>query len=111
MHAKRRKNLLKKTKGFKWGRKSKIKLAKTAAAKAGKYAYRDRRTKKRAARGLWILKINAALRAQGTTYSRFIDDLKKAQIQIDRKILADFAIHHPKLFEAIVTQVNRRTTK
>lgn len=103
-HSKRRKNILKKAKGYKWGRKSKLKLAKTATAKAGAYAYRDRRTKKRAARQLWNIKINAALRERGLTYSRFINAMKKAKIEIDRKILADFAVNHPKLFEAIIQQ-------
>lgn len=104
-HSKRRKNILKKAKGYKWGRKSKLKLAKTAIVKAGAYAYRDRRAKKRNARQLWNIKINAALRERGLTYSKFINALKQAKIEIDRKILADFAAHHPKLFNAIVNQV------
>lgn len=101
-HAKRRRNILKKAKGYKWGRKSKLKLAKTAVVKAGAYAYRDRRTKKRAARELWNIKINAAAREQGTTYSRLINGLKNTKVALDRKILADFAVHHPKLFAVIV---------
>lgn len=107
-HAKRRRNLLRTVKGYKWGRKSKIKLARTAMYKAGKYAYRDRRTKKRNFRRLWNLKINAALREQGTTYSKFIGALKKAKVELDRKILADFAVNHPELFKAIVMQVTKK---
>ncbi|MBI4280712.1 50S ribosomal protein L20 [Candidatus Uhrbacteria bacterium] len=106
-HAKRRRNILRKAKGYKWGRKSKLKLAKIAVFKAGKYAYRDRRTKKRQARQLWNIKINAAARLHGTTYSRLINGLKNSKVALDRKILADFAVHHPKLFEAIVLHVSR----
>lgn len=110
-HLKRRKSVLKKAKGYKWGRKSKLRLAKTAVTKAGVYAYRDRRVKKREFRRLWNIKLNAALRQHGTTYSKFMGQLKTAQIELDRKILADFAVHHPKLFETIVSQVTRRATK
>jgi large subunit ribosomal protein L20 len=104
-HVKRRKNILKKAKGYKWGRKSKLKLAKTAVTKAGAYAYRDRRNKKRSMRQLWNLKINAGAREHGLTYSGLINALKTSKIEVDRKILADFAAHHPKLFEAIVKKV------
>lgn len=107
-HAKRRRYILRKAKGYKWGRKSKIKLAKTAVLKAGKYAYRDRRARKRSFRQLWNLKINAALRERGLTYSRFIHALKNSKIALDRKILADFAVHHPQLFEAIVKQAAKK---
>ncbi len=101
-HTKRRRNLLAKVKGFKWGRKSKIRLAKTAALKAGKYAYRDRRNKKRAFRRLWTTKINAAARANGTTYSQLINGLKAANIELDRKILATLAEKHPEVFAKVV---------
>lgn len=107
-HAKRRRNILRKAKGYRWGRKSKLKLAKTAVFKAGKYAYRDRRARKRDFRQLWNLRINAALRENDTTYSRFIHALKQAHIALDRKILADFAVHHPELFKAIVMQVTKK---
>lgn len=107
-HAKRRRNILRKAKGYKWGRKSKIKLAKTAIFKAGKYAYRDRRARKRDFRQLWNLRINAALRERGLTYSKFIHSLKVAHVALDRKILADFAVHHPKLFEAIVAHAAKK---
>ncbi len=101
-HVKGRKNLLKQTKGYKWGRKSKIKLAKTAVNKAGQHALRDRRKKKRVMRGLWLTKLNASLRKQGWSYSKFMGAMKKAKIDLDRKVLADLAEHEPKVFEAIV---------
>src|SRR3989344_1897129 len=75
-HVKRRRNILKKTKGYRWGRKSKLKLAKTAALKAGVYAYRDRRNLKRERRSLWLIRMNAALRAKGLKYSTFIHSSK-----------------------------------
>ena len=104
-HVKRRKNLLKRVKGFKWGRKSKIRLARPAMLKAGSYAFRDRRAKKRTFRALWTLKINAAIREHGLSYSRFIDLLKKANVAIDRKILAVLAEKHPAVFAKIVETV------
>ncbi len=103
-HTKRRKNLLLRVKGFKWGRKSKIRLARPAMLKAGKYAYRDRKNKKRTFRRLWNLKINASARLNGTTYSRLINALKKTNIELDRKILADIAENHPKVFTKIVEE-------
>lgn len=104
-HLKRRRNLLKQTKGYMWGRKSKIKLAKTAVVKAGAYAYRDRRNKKRLFRGNWQININAAARLHGLSYSKFIDALKKKKIILDRKILAQLAEEQPKVFAQIVKQV------
>ncbi|MFA5107123.1 MAG: 50S ribosomal protein L20 [Patescibacteria group bacterium] len=104
-HVKRRRNLLKLTKGYRWGRKSKIRLAKVAVLKAGVHAYRDRRKKKRNFRQLWQLRINAAVRPHGLSYSKFIDGLKKNKIELDRKILATLAMEHPKVFEAIVNEV------
>lgn len=104
-HSKHRRNILKATKGYMWGRKSKIKLAKTAILKAGVNAYRDRRLKKRDNRGVWILRINAALREQGTTYSKFIDKMKKAGVALDRKVLSDIAANHPALFKKIVAAI------
>lgn len=106
LHSKRRKNLLAQTKGFMWGRKSKIKLAKIAAVKSGKNAYRDRRLKKRTMRGLWQTRINAAVRLYGLNYSRFIDGLKKANITLDRKILSELAAKNPEVFKAIVESLN-----
>jgi len=102
---KRRKKVLKHTKGFKWGRKSKYKAAKEALLHAWSYAYRDRRTKKREFRKLWQTQINAACHQQGLSYSRFIHGLKKKKIELDRKILADLARNHPKIFEKIVEKM------
>ena len=103
-HVKRRKNLLSKTKGFKWGRKSKIRLARPAALKAGQYAYRDRRAKKRSWRRLWIVRINAACRENGMNYSRFQEGLKAAEIILDRKILADLAVNDATAFAGLVVK-------
>ncbi len=104
-HVKSRRNLLKKVKGYKWGRKKLIKLAKTAQTKAGAHAFRDRRKKKRVNRGLWQIKINAFVREGGISYSRFIDALKKNSIEIDRKILADLAVNNKKVLANIVEKV------
>ncbi len=104
-HVKRRKSLLEKTKGMKFGRKSKIKLARPAMLKAGVYAYRDRRNKKRSFRRLFTVRINAAVRPLGLSYSRFIDALKKADIEMDRKILSTLAKDMPNVFAKIVEKV------
>jgi len=101
-HVKRRKNLLAKTKGMKWGRKSKIKVAKIASLKAGAYAYRDRRNKKRTFRRLWQVRINAAIRPLGMSYSKLIHALKEKNVSLDRKILATLAKDYPATFEKIV---------
>jgi len=102
---KKRERLLKHTKGFRWGRKSKYRLAKIALMKAWKYAYRDRRTKKREFRALWQIQINAACRSLGISYSKFICGLKKNKIELDRKILANLAQNHPQIFAKIVEKV------
>ena len=99
---KRHKKVIKKAKGFLGQRSKKFRAAKEALMKAGTYAYRDRRTKKRNFRRLWQIRINAAVRAQGLTYSEFIAGLKKANVEIDRKILADLALNDPKIFKEIV---------
>ena len=104
-HVKRRKNILKKAKGYKWGRKSKLKLAKIAVVKAGKYAYRDRRTKKRNMRGLWLVKVNAAVRLSGLSYSAFMAKLKAKGIEIDRKSLAAIAEKYPAVMTKLVESV------
>ena len=101
-HLKRRKALLKRVKGFEAGKKKLIKLAKTADTKAGAHAYRGRKEKKRTMRRLWQVKINAAVRGFGISYSKFIGDLKKNNIDIDRKVLAEICEHHPKVFKKIV---------
>ena len=100
-----RKKILKITKGF-WGRRhSNYKVAKDAGAKALSYAYRDRRDRKGTFRQLWIARINAASRELGVTYSKFMAGLKKAQIDIDRKVLADLAVNDPAAFGSIVDKV------
>ncbi len=99
---KRRKRLLKQAKGFRWGRKNKYRAAKEALMHAWSYAYRDRRTKKRDKRRLWQIQINAACRKQGISYSKFMGQLKKGNIEIDRKILARLANQEPQIFEKIV---------
>ena len=101
-HVKRRKSLMEKTKGMMWGRKSKIRLARPAMLKAGVNAYRDRRNKNRSFRRLWQVRLNAALRPLGTTYSRFMDGLKKANIALDRKVLSQMAKDHEAVFKNIV---------
>ncbi|HBO99781.1 MAG: 50S ribosomal protein L20 [Candidatus Uhrbacteria bacterium GW2011_GWF2_41_16] len=106
-HVKRRTNLLKKTKGYMWGRKSKMKLAHTAVLKAGTHAYRDRRNKKRSFRRLWQLRINAAARFEGISYSRLMDLLKKAGVELDRKVLSNIAAKHPAVFKIIATSVQK----
>ena len=102
---KRRKKVLKQTKGFKWGRKSKYKAAKEALLHAQSYAFRDRRVKKREFRKLWQIQINAACKKQGLSYSRFIHGLKENKIEIDRKILSELAKKQPEIFKKIVKTV------
>ena len=101
----RHKKVLALAKGFRGRRKNVFRIAKQAVMKAGQYAYRDRRTRKRVFRQLWIARINAASRELGVTYSKFMAGLKKAQIDIDRKVLSDMAIHDPAGFKSIVEKV------
>jgi large subunit ribosomal protein L20 len=103
-HVKRRKKLLKLTKGYKWGRKNLLKQAKEARVKAGAHAFVDRRKKKRDFRGLWNIKINAFVREYGLSYSKFINLLKVAKIELDRKILADLAENNKKILKALVDE-------
>jgi large subunit ribosomal protein L20 len=100
--SKRRKNLLQHAKGFQWRRKTNFRAAKEALLHAWTYAYRDRRNKKRDKRVLWQAKINAASRNLGVQYSRLINNLNKANIELDRKSLAYLAEHKPKVFAHIV---------
>jgi large subunit ribosomal protein L20 len=100
-HAKHKK-VLKKAKGFYGRRKNTIRTAKSAVDKSMQYAYRDRKTRKRDFRSLWIQRINAAVREHGLTYGRFIDGLNKAGIEVDRKVLSDMAIHEAEAFGALV---------
>ncbi|HVG51718.1 MAG TPA: 50S ribosomal protein L20 [Xanthobacteraceae bacterium] len=103
-HAKHKK-VYKAAKGYYGRRKNTIRVAKQAVEKAGQYAFRDRKNKKRTFRALWIQRINAGVREFGLTYSKFIAGLDKAGIEIDRKVLSDLAIREPAAFEAIVTKV------
>jgi large subunit ribosomal protein L20 len=100
-HARHRK-VLKQAKGYYGRRKNTIRVAKQAVEKAGQYAYRDRKVKKRTFRALWIQRINAAARLHGLTYGRFIDGLNKAGIELDRKVLADIAVREPQTFQSLV---------
>ena len=100
----RHKKVLNKAKGY-YGARSKVyRVAKQAVIKAGQYAYRDRRQRKRQFRALWITRINAAARLHGMSYSRLINGLHRAEIDIDRKVLADIAVHDPEAFGAIAEQ-------
>ena len=101
----RHKKILTLAKGYRGRRKNVYRIAKQAVMKAGQYAYRDRRTRKRVFRQLWIARINAASRSHGVTYSRFMAGLKLAHIEIDRKVLSDMAIHDPAGFGSIVDKV------
>lgn len=99
---KRRRKVLKYTKGFKWSRKSKERAAKEALLHAWSHAFRDRRVKKRTARGLWQIQLNAASREHGLNYSKFMHGLKKANIELDRKVLSELARNYPEIFKEIV---------
>ncbi|MCF8473118.1 MAG: 50S ribosomal protein L20 [Emcibacter sp.] len=100
----RHKKVLKLAKGYRGRRKSTIKVAMQAVEKAQQYAYRDRKVRKRTFRGLWIQRINAAARMHDMTYSRFMNGLKLAGIELDRKVLADLAVREPDAFKAIADQ-------
>ncbi|MCE7998363.1 MAG: 50S ribosomal protein L20 [Rhodobiaceae bacterium] len=102
-HARHRK-VIKKAKGFYGRRKNTFRIANQAVEKAGQYAYRDRKAKKRNFRSLWIQRINAATRQHGLTYGRFINGLGRAGIEVDRKVLADLAVHEPEAFKSLVDQ-------
>ena len=104
----RHKNVLALAKGVRGRRGNVFRIAKEAVMKAGQYAYRDRRTRKRVFRQLWIARINAASRELGLTYSQFTNGLKKASIEIDRKMLADIAVHDKAAFAGIVEQVKAK---
>lgn len=100
----RRKGVLKQAKGYQGARSRQFKVAKQAVIKAGQYAYRDRRQRKRQFRALWIVRINAAARLHDLSYSRFIAGLKAAGIEMDRRVLADIALHEPESFAALAEQ-------
>jgi large subunit ribosomal protein L20 len=100
----RHKKVLKKAKGYYGRRKNTFRTANAAVEKAGLYAYRDRKAKKRTFRALWIQRINAAVREEGLTYSRFISGLVKAGIELDRKVMADIAMNQPDAFKGLISQ-------
>jgi large subunit ribosomal protein L20 len=106
-HVKKRRKLLKDVKGYKWGRKNLIKLAKTARTKAGAHAFVDRRKKKRTTRGLWQIKINAFVREHELSYSRFIGLLKANNVEVDRKVLADMAVNNKIELGALISQLKK----
>jgi large subunit ribosomal protein L20 len=102
-HAKHKK-ILSQAKGYYGRRKNTIRIARQAVEKAGQYAYRDRKVKKRSFRALWIQRINAAVRVEGMTYGTFMHGVKLAGIELDRKVMADLAIHEGAAFSAIIAQ-------
>ncbi|RKX75005.1 MAG: 50S ribosomal protein L20 [Spirochaetes bacterium] len=107
----RRKKVLDKAKGY-WGRRSKLtRVAKDAVRKAGQYAYRDRKVKKREFRQLWIARISAATRAEGLSYSRFINGLDKSNVEINRKVLSNMAVEDPASFKALVETAKKGLEK
>jgi large subunit ribosomal protein L20 len=107
MHVKRRKNILKKVKGFRGGRKNLIKLAKTAATKAGEHAFGDRRRKKSEFRQVWQVRLGAAAREAGTSYSKLIGALKKAGVALDRKVLSELAAKESATFKKLMDSLKK----
>lgn len=105
MTKKRHKNVLEAAKGFRWGRKNLFRKAKEAVMKAGTYAHRDRRAKKRSFRSLWITRLNTALRLHGIMYRQFIALGKAKHIELDRKVLSQMAVENPAVFKAFVEKV------
>mgnify|MGYP001585914057 CR=1 FL=1 len=105
--ARKHRQVKKLAKGFRQARRTRVKVAKEALAHAGAYAYHGRKLRKRDMRGLWIIRINAALRAEGVSYSQFMSGLKKTKIELNRKILADIAVSDPATFKEILSQVSR----
>ncbi len=103
----RRKKIFKLSKGYFGARKNVWTVAKNTWEKGQTYAYRDRRTKKRNFRKLWIMRINAAVRNEGMSYSKFMGELSKKDIQINRKVLADLAMNHPEAFKAVVDKIKK----
>ena len=101
----RHKRVLEQAKGYYGRRKNTIRVARQAVEKAGQYAYRDRKVKKRSFRALWIQRINAATREQGVTYSTFMHALSNSGLELDRKVLADLAMNQPAAFKAVFDQV------
>lgn len=105
-HVKRRKNLLEDAKGYRWNRKNLFREAKQAVIKAGKYAYRDRRAKKRTMRALWITRLNIAVRELGMKYSQLIKIMSDKKIAVDRKVLSQMAVENPKVFAKFIQHLS-----
>jgi len=105
--ARKHRKILKKVKGYKQARRTRIHSAKEAYLHAGSYAYHGRKLKKRDLRGLWIIRLNAAVRELGLSYSKFISRLKKSKIELDRKVLADLAVNDPLTFKKIVESIKK----
>ena len=103
----RHKKVLKQAKGYYGARSRVFRVAKQAVIKAGQYAYRDRRNRKRQFRALWIQRINAAVRAEGLTYSQFIHGAKLAGIELDRKVMADLAMNEGAVFSSVIAQAKK----
>jgi len=101
------KKILKLAKGMQHARRRSFRLAKQGVIRALQYAYRDRRNKKRDLRGTWITRINAAARENGTTYAKLVNDMKKAGVELDRKVLAEMAVSEPKSFTAVIKSVTK----
>lgn len=106
----RHKKVLDRARGYRGARKNVFRVANQAVAKAGQYAYRDRRQKKRQFRALWIARINAAARLNGLSYSRFMNGLSRAEIDLDRKVLADIAVHDLDTFSALAEKARTALT-
>jgi large subunit ribosomal protein L20 len=104
-HVKRRKNLLADAKGYRWNRKNLFREAKQAVIKAGSYAYRDRRAKKRTMRALWITRLNIAVREFGITYGRLIRIMSDKKIATDRKVLSQMAVENPEIFKKFIEAI------
>lgn len=104
---KAKKRLFRKVKGYVGGRRKLLRTAKETLIRAGVYAFRDRRVRKRTMRSLWIIRINAAARERGLRYNEFINGLAKAGLELDRKTLSEMAIHDPAAFDAVVEQVKQ----
>lgn len=104
---KRRKKVLRQAKGFRWRRKSHYQAAKEALLKAGKYAYRDRRAKKRLNRSLWIIRINNAVRPLGMTYKDLIKKMRDKKIELDRKVISQMAVENLKVFEKTIAEIKK----
>jgi large subunit ribosomal protein L20 len=107
----RHKKVLKLAKGYYSARSRVYRVAKQAVIKAGQYAYRDRKNRKREFRSLWIIRINAAVREHGLSYNRFVNGLKKIGVEVDRKVLADLAIHNKDIFATIAKQAKEALAK